>query len=52
MGEIYSILGWGSPIGTGLFLVLLGLFIYILSKADKNKKNKSVLKEFIKSKMK
>ena len=38
MGELYAVLGWGSPIGTGIFLVLLGLFIYILSKVDKKKK--------------
>lgn len=40
MGELYAILGWGSPLGTGLFLVLLGLFIYILTRADKLKKQK------------
>jgi len=29
---------WGSPLGLGIFFVLLGLFIYILSLADRNKR--------------
>lgn len=37
MSDIYSVLGWGSPIGTGLFLVFLGTFIYLLAKANKKK---------------
>jgi hypothetical protein len=37
MSDLYSIFGWGSPIGTGLFLLMLGGFIYFLSKAGKNK---------------
>jgi len=40
MAELYAIFGWGSPIGTGIFLVLLGLFIYLLSKAQKEKSKK------------
>ena len=28
------ILGWGSPIGIDIFLVLLGSMIFILAKAD------------------
>jgi hypothetical protein len=28
------ILGWGSPIGTGIFLVLLAGMIYLLTKAS------------------
>ena len=28
------ILGWGSPIGTGIFLVLLATMIYLLTKAS------------------
>jgi hypothetical protein len=39
MESIYAILGWGSPIGTGIFLGFLGLFIYLISNAGKNKKN-------------
>ncbi|MFA5134539.1 MAG: hypothetical protein WC505_01990 [Patescibacteria group bacterium] len=38
MSDIYSVLGWGSPIGTGIFLLMLGGFIYLLSKASKEKK--------------
>ncbi len=34
MDTLYSILGWGSPVGIGLFLVFLGLFIYLLAKTD------------------
>ncbi|MFC1687102.1 hypothetical protein ACFL0L_00800 [Patescibacteria group bacterium] len=40
MNDIYSVLGWGSPIGIGLFLVLLAGFIYILSKIKDDKKDK------------
>lgn len=36
--EIFSPAAWGSPVGLGLFLVLLAIFIYILSLADRNKK--------------
>ncbi|MDD3678691.1 MAG: hypothetical protein PHT36_00330 [Patescibacteria group bacterium] len=36
----YALFGWGSPIGTGLFLVFLGAFIYLLSKTDKNRRDK------------
>jgi hypothetical protein len=38
MNDIYSVLGWGSPIGIGLFLLLLGGFIFLLSKASNKKK--------------
>ncbi|MFP4403655.1 MAG: hypothetical protein ACLFPJ_04855 [Candidatus Woesearchaeota archaeon] len=31
---------WGSPLGVGIFLMCLGVFIYLLSLADKNKKTK------------
>lgn len=37
MNDLYSIFGWGSPIGTGIFLLMLGGFIYLLSKASKKK---------------
>lgn len=37
-GDLNLILGWGSPIGTGLFLALLGTMIFLLSKAGKEKK--------------
>jgi hypothetical protein len=38
MSDIYSVLGWGSPLGTGLFLLFLGGFIFLLSKASPKKK--------------
>lgn len=38
MNELFNPAAWGSPVGVGLFLVLLGLFIYLLSLADKNKR--------------
>lgn len=37
-GDMNLVFGWGSPIGTGLFLFLLGNFIFMLSKAGKEKK--------------
>ena len=40
------ILGWGSPIGIGIFLVLLGSMIFILAKADEtSKRTKAFAKE-------
>lgn len=33
--ELFMVLGWGSPLGIGLFLVCLGTFIYLLSKCKK-----------------
>jgi hypothetical protein len=38
MDNLFLLLGWGSPIGTGFFLVCLGLFIFLLSKSDKKNK--------------
>lgn len=38
MDNVYLIFGWGSPIGTGIFLVCLGGMIYLLSRAGKEKK--------------
>jgi hypothetical protein len=34
MGDWILILGWGSPIGIGIFLVLLGTMIFMIAKAD------------------
>ena len=34
MSDWILILGWGSPIGIGIFLVLLGTMIFMLAKAD------------------
>lgn len=36
MGYLYGLLSWGSPVGVGLFLVLLALAFYIVSEASKN----------------
>ena len=41
MNDLMLVLGWGSPIGTGVFLVCIAGMIYILSLANKaNKENK------------
>jgi hypothetical protein len=37
MDDIMLVLGWGSPIGTGIFLVCLGAMILLLTKATKKK---------------
>ena len=34
METLFLLLGWGSPIGTGIFLVCLGGMLYLLTKAD------------------
>jgi len=40
------LLGWGSPIGVGIFLVLLALMIFLLAKADEiSKQTKAFSKE-------
>ena len=40
------ILGWGSPIGIGVFLVFLALMIFLLAKADEiSKRTKAFTKE-------
>lgn len=40
------ILGWGSPIGIGIFLVLLGLMIFLIAKADEvSKRTKAYSRE-------
>ena len=46
MGEWFLILYWTGPIGVGVFLALLGVFIYLLAKADQVSKNtKAMMKE-------
>ena len=46
MGEWFLILGWSGPIGIGIFLALLGVFIYLISKADEtSKRTKAMMKE-------
>jgi len=38
MDNLILILGWGSPIGIGIFLLCLAGMIFILSKVDRKKK--------------
>jgi len=38
-GGLFLVLGWGSPIGLGIFLALLGTMIFLLAKADKISKH-------------
>jgi hypothetical protein len=43
---VFLLLFWSGPIGIGLFLVLLGTFIWLLSKADEtSKRTKAMMKE-------
>ena len=45
-GDLFLVLGWGSPIGIGIFLVLLGTMIFLIAKADKiSKHTKAFSKE-------
>jgi hypothetical protein len=34
MGDAFLVLGWGSPVGLGIFLALLATMILLLTKAD------------------
>jgi len=46
MGEWFLVLYWSGPIGLGIFLALLGLFIFLLTKADEtSKRTKAMMKE-------
>ena len=38
MEDWILVLGWGSPIGIGIFLVLLATMIFIIAKADQTSK--------------
>jgi membrane protein implicated in regulation of membrane protease activity len=43
---VFLLLFWSGPIGIGIFLVLLGTFIWLLSKAVETKKRtKAMMKE-------
>jgi hypothetical protein len=35
MSDLMLVLGWGSPIGIGIFLLCLGGMIFFLTKANK-----------------
>ncbi len=46
MDELFLILFWSGPIGLGIFLALLGVFIFLLAKADEiSKRAKAMAKE-------
>ena len=46
MEDLFLILGWGAPIGIGIFLVCLGTMIWLLSKADEiSKHTRAMMKE-------
>jgi len=51
MDELFLILFWSGPIGLGIFLALLGVFIWLLAKADElSKRTKAMVKELEKEK--
>lgn len=35
--ELFLVLGWGSPVGIGIFLLCLGGMIYLLSRTKEKK---------------
>jgi hypothetical protein len=37
--DLWLALYWGSPVGTGIFLVCLGAMIWLISKADEKSKH-------------
>ena len=44
--NLFLLLFWSGPIGLGIFLVLLGVFIWLLAKADEiSKRAKAFAKE-------
>lgn len=38
MDDVMLVFGWGSPIGTGIFLLCVAGMIFILSRVGKEKK--------------
>ncbi len=45
-GDLFLVLGWGSPVGIGIFLVCLGAMIWLIAKADEiSKRVKAFVKE-------
>jgi len=40
METLFLLLGWGSPVGIGIFLVCLGGMIFLLSKSREKKDKK------------
>lgn len=46
MENLWLVLFWTGPVGIGIFLVSLGLFIFLLTKADEvSKRAKALAKE-------
>ena len=46
MEALFTVLFWSGPIGLGIFLALLGVFIWLLAKADEiSKRTKAREKE-------
>jgi len=46
MESLFVIIGWGSPVGIGTFLVCLGTMIWLIAKADEiGKHTKAMMKE-------
>jgi hypothetical protein len=46
MENLWLVLFWSGPIGLGIFLVLLGTFIWLLAKADEvSKRTKAFSRE-------
>ncbi len=44
--DMWLVLFWTGPIGVGIFLALLGVFIWLLAKADEiSKRTKAMVKE-------
>ena len=45
-GDLFLVLGWGSPVGLGIFLALLGTMIFLIAKANRiNKHTTAFTKE-------
>ena len=42
MENLWLILSWGSPIGLGIGLALIGTFVWLLAKADERSKHTKV----------
>lgn len=46
MENLWLVLFWSGPIGLGIFLALLGTFIWLLAKADEiSKRTKAMVRE-------
>ncbi len=40
MELLLSPVAWGSPLGVGVFLICLGVFLFLLKKAERNDRQK------------